>query len=70
MATHTWKPSFRTARRKVSFEQEKVLTRDGCILGELAYNFADLGGHKRITRKRQAIRNLRIKHSSFNDIAG
>ena len=38
--------------RKVSSKQERVLTRDWGVLGELAHNFADFRGDKCITRKR------------------
>jgi hypothetical protein len=45
---------------------KRELTRDGSVLGELAHNFANLGGDKRITRKRQAIRNLRITNRTVH----
>ena len=52
-------------------ELEGVLTRDGSILGEFAHNFADFGGDERLTRKRQAVRNLTTTNEirSFNGIA-
>jgi len=52
--------------KKVSFKQGRALTWDGSVLGELAHNFANLGGDKRITRKRQAIRNLRITNRTVH----
>jgi hypothetical protein len=45
---------------------ERALTRDGSVLGELAHNFANLGGDKRVTRKRQAISNLRITNRAVH----
>jgi hypothetical protein len=52
--------------KKVSFKHERGLTWDGSVLGELAHNFANLGGDKRITRKRQTIRNLRITNPTVH----
>lgn len=66
MAIHTWKPSFGTAQRKVYFKQESALTRDGSVLSEFAHDFANLGGDKRVTRKRQAIRYLRITNRTVH----
>jgi hypothetical protein len=58
-STHRSQQHFGTAREVLSRDElEGVLTRDGSILGEFAHNFANFGGDERLTRKRQAVRNL------------